>query len=100
MIPKEEEERFRAFINQQLAETGEYERLKRHLQQRLTDSGWVDRVQKRSKDLIRAKGIENVTASQMMAEIAPSARADVPAEVLADIIGRLQEFMKQRVADA
>ncbi|RKP26924.1 enhancer of yellow 2 transcription factor-like protein B-like protein [Syncephalis pseudoplumigaleata] len=99
MIGKEEEERFRAFINQQLAESGEYDSLKQHLQQRLTETGWVDRVQKRAKDIIRNKGIENVTVGQLMNETKGSALADVPPEILTDIVSRLQEFMKQRVSD-
>lgn len=86
----------RATINQKLIETGERERLKELLRTRLIECGWRDELKQYCKEIVRAKGLENVTVDDLVAEITPKGRALVPDQVKKELLQRIRTFIGQQ----
>ena len=53
---------------------GYYDRLKDLLRTRLTDSGWREQLKAHCKEIVRQKGLENVTVDDLVLEVTPYAR--------------------------
>ncbi|TSQ69472.1 Syntabulin [Bagarius yarrelli] len=66
----------RAAINQKLIEMGERERLKELLRAKLIECGWRDQLKAHCKEVIKEKGIENVTVEDLVAGVTPKGRDD------------------------
>ncbi|CAH3023077.1 unnamed protein product [Porites evermanni] len=66
-----------ASINQKLVESGERERLKELLRTKLIECGWRDKLRSHCKEVIKQKGLENVTVDDLVAEITPTGRGEV-----------------------
>ncbi|KAF5905759.1 transcription and mRNA export factor ENY2 isoform X1, partial [Clarias magur] len=64
----------RAAINQKLIEMGERERLKELLRAKLIECGWRDQLKAHCKEVIKEKGIENVTVEDLVAGVTPKGR--------------------------
>jgi enhancer of yellow 2 transcription factor len=86
----------RATINQKLIETGERERLKELLRTRLIECGWRDELKQYCKDIVRQKGLENITVDDLVAEITPKGRALVPDQVKKELLQRIRTFIAQQ----
>ncbi|TRY97547.1 hypothetical protein DNTS_000350, partial [Danionella cerebrum] len=67
----------RAVINQKLIEMGERERLKELLRAKLIECGWRDQVKALCKDVIKEKGIENVTVEDLVTAVTPKGRGPI-----------------------
>jgi len=63
------EQQMRASINAKLIETGERERLKELLQQKLIECGWRDQVKSYCKDVVKQKGLDNITVEDLVMEM-------------------------------
>lgn len=83
----------RAAINQQLVETGEKERLKEMLRQKLIESGWRDQLKAHCKEVVKAKGVEQITVQELVAEITPKGRALVPDSVKKELLQQIKTFL-------
>ncbi|TMW59016.1 hypothetical protein Poli38472_007161 [Pythium oligandrum] len=82
-------------ISAKLAESGERERLKEMLRHRLIESGWRDEMKSYCKEVIRNKGIDQVTVDDLIDEITPKARATVPDAVKADMLDRIKAVIEK-----
>ena len=51
-----------------------YDRLKDLLRTRLTDSGWREQLKAHCKEIVRQKGLENITVDDLVLEVTPYAR--------------------------
>lgn len=89
------ESQLSASINQKLVESGEREKLKELLRTRLIECGWRDKLRSHCKDVIKQKGLENVTVDDLVAEITPMGRALVPDEVKRDMLLRIRSFLAE-----
>ncbi|KAF4087966.1 hypothetical protein AMELA_G00077410 [Ameiurus melas] len=85
----------RAVINQKLIEMGERERLKELLRAKLIECGWRDQLKAHCKEVIKEKGIENVTVEDLVAGITPKGRALVPDSVKKELLQRIRAFLAQ-----
>jgi len=86
----------RTTINQKLIETGERERLKELLRTRLIECGWRDELKQYCKEIVRQKGLENITVDDLVAEITPKGRALVPDQVKKELLQRIRTFIAQQ----
>lgn len=86
----------RATINQKLIETGERDRLKELLRNRLIACGWRDELKQYCKEIVRQKGLENITVDDLVAEITPKGRALVPDQVKKELLQRIRTFVAQQ----
>ena len=77
-------------IEQRLVETGEKERLKEHLRTRLTESGWREELKLHAREVVRARGLNNIKHEDLVKEITPKGRALVPDVVKKELeLGKL-----------
>lgn len=67
-------EEIRAAILKKLIESGEKDRLKLMLSDRLTQVGWRDSLKEHSKEIIRQKGLDNITVEELVSEISAKAK--------------------------
>ncbi|XP_014670040.1 PREDICTED: transcription and mRNA export factor ENY2-like isoform X2 [Priapulus caudatus] len=88
--------RMKEKINQKLIETGEKERLKELLRTQLIECGWRDELKVHAKEIVKERGIENVTVDNLIAEVTPKARASVPDAVKKDLLQRIRTFLSQQ----
>jgi len=93
MVERIKDSQLSASINQKLVESGERERLKELLRTRLIECGWRDKLRSHCKEVIKQKGLENVTVDDLVAEITPQGRALVPDEVKRDMLQRIRTFL-------
>jgi len=86
----------RATINQKLIESGEREKLKDLLRTRLIECGWRDQLKIHCKEIVRQKGLENITVDDLVTEITPKGRALVPDQVKKELLQRIRTFLSQQ----
>eukprot|EP00051_Salpingoeca_urceolata_P026874 m.479099 g.479099 ORF g.479099 m.479099 type:complete len:97 (+) comp21314_c0_seq1:319-609(+) len=87
------EAQMRAAINQQLVESGEKERLKEMLRQRLLECGWRDQLKAHCKEVVKSKGMEQISVEELVNEITPKGRAIVPDEIKKELLQRIRTFL-------
>ncbi|KDO19453.1 hypothetical protein SPRG_15358 [Saprolegnia parasitica CBS 223.65] len=90
---KKLDEQVKETINQRLVESGEKERLKEALRQKLTACGWRDEMRTYCKELIKTKGIDQITVEDLVDEITPKGRAAVPDSIKAEMLERIRTFL-------
>ena len=83
-------------IEQRLVETGEKERLKEHLRTRLTESGWREELKLHAREVVRARGLNNIKHEDLVKEITPKGRALVPDVVKKELLIKIQAFLAQQ----
>ncbi|KAK3707987.1 hypothetical protein QZH41_010726, partial [Actinostola sp. cb2023] len=64
----------KASINQSLVESGERERLKELLRTKLIECGWRDQLKEHCKEIIKQKGLDNITVEDLVKKITPKGR--------------------------
>ncbi|KAJ3121054.1 hypothetical protein HK101_006805 [Irineochytrium annulatum] len=85
----------RRMIDQKLVKSGEKDRLKEYLRKSLTESGWRDEMKQYCKDIVRAKGMDQVTVEELSAEITPKGRAAVPDSIKAELLQRIRKILAE-----
>ncbi|XP_022082221.1 transcription and mRNA export factor ENY2-like [Acanthaster planci] len=95
---KAKDVQMRAVINQKLIETGEKERLKELLRNRLIECGWRDQLKAHCKDVVRKKGLDQVTVDDLVAELTPKGRELVPDDVKKELLQRIKAFLAQQAS--
>ncbi|KAI9336428.1 enhancer of yellow 2 transcription factor [Zopfochytrium polystomum] len=83
----------RALIDQKLLKTGEKDKLKELLRSKLIEVGWRDEVKQHIKDVLKAKGLEQVTVDDLIAEVGPKARAIVPEHIKLEMLQRIRKAL-------
>ena len=89
------DDEMRASINQKLEDTGMKDELKAMMREKLINHGWRDQLKERCKDIIRSKGLEKVTVEELVQEITPYGRAQVPEEIKAEMLQKLRAFLEK-----
>ncbi|EDO41625.1 predicted protein [Nematostella vectensis] len=90
------EPQMKASINQALVESGERERLKELLRTKLIECGWRDQLKDYCKEIIKQKGLDNVTVEDLVKTITPKGRALVPDEVKRELLQRIRQFLAEK----
>ena len=73
-------------INQQLIESGEKEKLQEMLRARLVECGWRDDLKDYAREIVKEKGVDNVTVDELVTDLTPRARSTVPDEVKKELL--------------
>lgn len=63
---------------------------------RLIECGWRDELKAHCKDIVKKKGLENVTVDDLVADITPKGRALVPDDVKRELLARIRTFLAQQ----
>mmetsp|Transcript_1523 Transcript_1523/g.3690 ORF Transcript_1523/g.3690 Transcript_1523/m.3690 type:complete len:100 (+) Transcript_1523:152-451(+) len=83
----------RASVNQKLEESGEKEKLKELLRKKLIERGWRDELKDFCKEVIKSKGLEQISVEDLVAEITPRGRATIPDDIKAELLERIRKFL-------
>ncbi|KAF0306426.1 Transcription and mRNA export factor ENY2 [Amphibalanus amphitrite] len=70
--------------------------LKELLRTRLIECGWRDQLKVQCKEVVREKGLENVTVDDLVTVITPKGRALVPDSVKKELLQRIKTFLAQQ----
>eukprot|EP00657_Telonema_sp_P-1_P005309 TRINITY_DN22599_c0_g1_i1.p1 TRINITY_DN22599_c0_g1~~TRINITY_DN22599_c0_g1_i1.p1 ORF type:complete len:107 (+),score=8.68 TRINITY_DN22599_c0_g1_i1:120-440(+) len=89
------EAELRAQINQKLEETGEKAILKKLLKTKLLSSGWHDGLKAHCAEVIRRKGLDDISLDTLVEEITPHARDTVPDTVKQELLRRIRTFLNE-----
>jgi len=73
--------------------SSERSRLQSLLHQQLSDSGWRDEMTELCHNIIKSKGIANVTLETLVSEILPKATASVPDSIRREMTAAIKEFV-------
>ncbi|XP_065915039.1 transcription and mRNA export factor ENY2-like [Dysidea avara] len=92
---RRKEEQMQQQIYQKLDEDGQRERLKDLLRTRLRECGWRDQVKEHCKDVIREKGLEQITVDMLVTEITPKARSIVPDYVKKELLQQIKDYLNK-----
>mmetsp|Transcript_29858 Transcript_29858/g.41993 ORF Transcript_29858/g.41993 Transcript_29858/m.41993 type:complete len:117 (-) Transcript_29858:28-378(-) len=90
---KQKEAQIKSAIQQKLTETGENEKWKEFLRSKLVDCGWRDEMKNFCKDIIKAKGVENVTVEDLVAEMTPKGRSTIPPEIRTELLTKIRTYL-------
>ncbi|KAG7387707.1 Transcription and mRNA export factor eny2 [Phytophthora pseudosyringae] len=90
-----QDEEVKGRISERLVQSGEKERLKELLRLRLVECGWRDEMKLHCKEVIRNKGIDQVTVEDLIEEITPKGRASVPEDVKNDLLEKIKAFVEK-----
>ncbi|KAE9035704.1 hypothetical protein PR003_g8608 [Phytophthora rubi] len=94
-----QDEHVKARIGERLVQSGEKERLKELLRLKLVECGWRDEMKLHCKEVIRNKGIDQVTVEDLIEEITPKGRASVPEDVKSDLLEKIKAFIEKEAGD-
>ena len=83
--------------HQKLVESGERERLINLLTQRLNDSGWKQQLKGYCQKIVKEKGVHNVTLDDLVTQVLPIARNNVPNDVREEIISQIRVFLSKEL---
>lgn len=83
----------RAAIDKQLETSGEKARLQETLMNKLVEAGWKDDLRAYARDIVKAKGSDNVTQAELMAEIVNRGRGTVPDTVRNELLAQIRQFL-------
>ncbi|KAG6958541.1 hypothetical protein JG688_00010483 [Phytophthora aleatoria] len=90
-----QDEEVKARISERLVQSGEKERLKELLRLKLVECGWRDEMKLHCKEVIRNKGIDQVTVEDLIEEITPKGRASVPEDVKNNLLEKIKAFIEK-----
>ncbi|XP_055952153.1 transcription and mRNA export factor ENY2-like [Argiope bruennichi] len=76
-----------------IIDSNDIERLKELLRTRLLESGWKEEMKAVCRDIIREKGVENVTIDTLVREMTPKGRELVPDSVKRELLQRIRSHL-------
>lgn len=82
---------------ERFVETGEKERLQELLRRQLVVCGWREEMRRQCKEVIRTKGIDQVTVEDLVEAITHRGRALVPNDVKTDLLDAIKAFILKEV---
>ncbi|CAF1167229.1 unnamed protein product [Rotaria sordida] len=85
----------RAALNAKLIESGEREQMKQFLRQRLMEYEWRDQMKAYCKEIVKQRGLENLTVDELVQEITPKGRALVPDTIKKEMLTRLRQYLSK-----
>ena len=88
---QQQHQNLEAQLIRHLESTGELTRIQNHLTAQLIKSGWRDEMKDRAKELIRQRGLTNITLDELVSELIPMGRTAVPNEVKGEVMDRLRQ---------
>ena len=91
------DEDFLSMAHARLVESGERERLLQQLRQQLSLCGWEEDLRKYCARIVREKGVENVTLDDLVSEVTPVARRNVPDKLHEECVSQVRQFLSREM---
>ena len=92
------DEAFKSLAYSRLVETGERDRMMQHLKSQLAGCGWEEDLKKFCTKVVRERGVENITLDDLISEVTPVARKNVPEKLKEDSVLRIRQFLTRELA--
>ncbi|KAH8553575.1 enhancer of yellow 2 transcription factor [Umbelopsis sp. PMI_123] len=83
----------KAAIDRRFVLSGERSRLLDFVKQRLAETGWNDALYAHCSDSFKARGIENVSMDNLLAEFSDHARASVHENIKKELLVQIKQFL-------
>ncbi|XP_068084688.1 transcription and mRNA export factor ENY2-like isoform X2 [Anabrus simplex] len=80
---------------QSLIVSGERERFKELLHTRLIECGWRDQLQMLCRQIVKERGVQNITVDELISEITPKGRALVPDAVKKELLQKIKAHFSE-----
>jgi enhancer of yellow 2 transcription factor len=93
-ISEEDIARRKQLLEEKLRETGEKEALIEYLRDKLPDPSRKADLRTCIRDIIRSRGLENVSEADLIAEVLPKARETVPVKIKEELRKRIRSCIK------
>lgn len=85
-------------IYAKLVLSGERERLRDDLKLKLIECGWVKQVKENCKELIKKRGVNNISVEEMVEDLEPKCQALVPNQIKKELLESIKLFLsKQKI---
>ncbi|VUZ47954.1 unnamed protein product [Hymenolepis diminuta] len=91
--------RVRKYLHEQLIATGERDKLKDLLRTRLLECGWREDLKTHCKELITNRGLTYVTVNDLVTELTPIARKNIPDSVKKELVDAIRNFLPKENGD-
>lgn len=85
--------------HRRLIETGERDKLIQTLKARLTDCGWKDQLKDFCWKVVKDRGVDNVTIDDIVNEVSPKAKEQVPDPVRKELVEQIRNFLDRELND-
>ena len=92
------EESFKSTAYARLVETGERERLVQELRVKLAACGWEEELRKYCRKVVQDRGVDSITMDDLLHQVTPVARKNVPSEVRDEAVQRIRQFLTKELA--
>ncbi|GLH15982.1 hypothetical protein R5R35_005636 [Gryllus longicercus] len=86
---------YKTSIEQSLILSGEKDRFKELLRTRLTECGWRDQIQMLCRQIVKERGVQNITADELIGEVTAKGRALVPDAVKKELLQKIKAHFSQ-----
>ncbi|KAI8637786.1 enhancer of yellow 2 transcription factor-like protein B [Parasitella parasitica] len=86
-------DKMRTSVNRLFVESGEKDRLLQLLRARLSDSGWTDSLDAYSRDVIKAKNLQEISFEGLIREIGDHGRSTVSETIKKDLLESIKKFL-------
>ncbi|CAL8089982.1 unnamed protein product [Calicophoron daubneyi] len=91
----DEKSTLRTYVKEKLIRSGEQEKLKDLLRTRLNECGWREELKSHCREVIRTRGLENLTVDDLVTEITPVGRRMVPDTVKQELLDEIRTFLNR-----
>lgn len=85
--------------HRRLVETGERDKLIQTLKTRLTNCGWKDQLKQFCWNVVKERGVDNVTIDDIVNEVSPKAKEEVPDDVRKELVEQIRLFLNRELND-
>lgn len=92
------DEAFKSMAYSRLVETGERDRMMQQLKSQLSECGWEEDLKKFCTKVVRERGVENITLDDLINEVTPVARKNVPDRLKEESVLRIRQFLTRELA--
>ncbi|KAL7451756.1 hypothetical protein ACHAWC_003557, partial [Mediolabrus comicus] len=91
---QQQQQQIESSIRHKLESSGEIDRIHHSLHANLSECGWRNVISDAAKEAIRRKGLQPITLEQLVAELTPVGRANVPSDVKLKIVEHVKTISK------
>lgn len=92
------DEGLKSRVHKLMVETGEWNRVRKELEENLIEVGWQNELYKYCIKVVRDRGVENISLDDLLAQVSPIARKNVPKELEQQVTGRVKNFLTKELS--
>lgn len=92
------DQNFKSTAYARLVESGERDRLSKELQRKLLECGWAEELKRFCTKVVKERGVSNITLDDLLTEVTPIARKNVPDSVRHETVAQIRAFLMKEMA--